>query len=557
MKRTLKEIIALADEMRPNALSSEVKAVWLNEAEHIIQTEILLIAPPDLTEYVPYEEKKDIPLTLDSGNDGIYLSYLTAMIDFADKEYAGYNNAIGLFNEQLDTYAKWYVRTHKNGEPLVSGMYLSAYGLAVAHGYTGTEDQWLLSLKGEKGDTGHGLNIKGIYESLEALLSGVLNPSEGDIYQVGTDDSDKTLYLYNGSSWKDIGSYRGEKGDKGDTGEKGADGKSAAITGVTAAVDTTTGTPAVIVNMSGTESERSFDFAFSGLKGEKGDKGDPGEKGEKGDAGGLSADLANSPGGYVAIDEDNNVNLVPADQALSRRIQLGDNSYILLTLKENLEGIGANVVFNPTVNTSSCGFKISSSGIFNVDLPMGANVNLYLSEINKPVLYNTSSKKTLYLISDSGDEVSELSDLLNGESVLSLLTDIPALKAAVTTPVKTSVDSPLVINTVYDLGEQTNLSFSLPGNDVYSTEASVKTGDYIQIDFISGETATNLIIQGCSLGFVPDGETGELVEVYAPVIGYIPTPEANKLYSLYCDWGRVNATEYGWRVNYEEYPLEA
>ncbi len=154
MKRTLKEIIALADSIRPNAFCEEVKASWVNEAEHIIQTEILLIAPPDLTEYVPYEEKKDIPLTLETGNDGIYLSYLTAMIDFADKEYAGYNNSIALFNEQLDTYAKWYVRTHKAGEPLISGMYLSAYGIAVSHGYTGTEEEWLLSLKGEKGDTG-------------------------------------------------------------------------------------------------------------------------------------------------------------------------------------------------------------------------------------------------------------------------------------------------------------------------------------------------------------------------------------------------------------------
>lgn len=154
MKRTLKEIIALADSIRPNAFSEEAKASWVNEAEHIIQTEILSIAPPDLTEYVPYEDKKEVPLTLESGNDGIYLSYLTAMIDFADKEYAGYNNSIALFNEQLDTYAKWYVRTHKDGEPLISGMYLSAYGIALSHGYTGTEEEWLLSLKGDRGEKG-------------------------------------------------------------------------------------------------------------------------------------------------------------------------------------------------------------------------------------------------------------------------------------------------------------------------------------------------------------------------------------------------------------------
>lgn len=47
-------------------------------------------------------------------------------------------------------------------------------------------------------------------------------------------------------------------------------GKDATITDVTASVDGTTGNPSVSVTMGGTASERSFHFAFSGLKGEKG-----------------------------------------------------------------------------------------------------------------------------------------------------------------------------------------------------------------------------------------------------------------------------------------------
>ena len=53
-------------------------------------------------------------------------------------------------------------------------------------------------------------------------------------------------------------------------------GESAKITGATASVDGTSGTPSVEVTSGGTALERSFNFSFSGLKGEKGDKGDTG-----------------------------------------------------------------------------------------------------------------------------------------------------------------------------------------------------------------------------------------------------------------------------------------
>ena len=46
------------------------------------------------------------------------------------------------------------IRGRPPGMPYDHGYYLSAYALAVMHGFTGTEEEWLESLKGEAGATG-------------------------------------------------------------------------------------------------------------------------------------------------------------------------------------------------------------------------------------------------------------------------------------------------------------------------------------------------------------------------------------------------------------------
>jgi hypothetical protein len=70
------------------------------------------------------------------------------MIDFARGEYSTYSNTYELFNEWWNEYAAWYALMYDpaSGKGEIKGYYVSAYAIAVKHGYKGTEEEWLSEL---------------------------------------------------------------------------------------------------------------------------------------------------------------------------------------------------------------------------------------------------------------------------------------------------------------------------------------------------------------------------------------------------------------------------
>lgn len=124
----------------------------------------------------------------------------------------------------------------------------SAYQIAVANGFVGTESEWLESLKGQKGDPG-------VSARFEIVGADALAPGAAPtVTEMPGSTAQYRLYK--------LGIPQGQKGNKGDKGDKG-------------------------------------DVGATGPQGPKGDTGETGPQGPKGDTGGTSLPIAraNVPAG--------------------------------------------------------------------------------------------------------------------------------------------------------------------------------------------------------------------------------------------------------------------
>ena len=109
---TLAGVIAMVDDMKPNAFSNDTKTQWVNEVESMVQTEVLLFASEQIITYT-YAQDSTEELLVQPPHDKLYWSYLVAMIDFANGEYNKYQNTMQVFNAHFGEFMRWFARNYR------------------------------------------------------------------------------------------------------------------------------------------------------------------------------------------------------------------------------------------------------------------------------------------------------------------------------------------------------------------------------------------------------------------------------------------------------------
>lgn len=298
----------------PAEIDDTILLDWLNQVEGQILHEIFLLA---LSEITPYTTTPTEALAAPYPYDGIYLLWMEAQVDFANGEYERYTNTMQRYNVAWNDLARHIAKCIRPvyGRAVEQGYYLSAYGIAKAHGYTGTEAEWLASLKGAAGAPGKDgkpFHWRGAWDASTSYAKLDAVEHNGSCY-VWTDDADSTAGDEPGVD--ELWELCAAKGAKGDTGAAGAAG------------------PQGPQGPQGEKGEKG-DTGPQGPQGEKGDKGDTGPQGPQGPQGpagsGGSAELPPVLGNLAAQIGDAAAGTIP--------VYAGDEAWVAKKLMDTYTG---------------------------------------------------------------------------------------------------------------------------------------------------------------------------------------------------------------------------
>lgn len=181
----IKDAISNTRALSGNAVDDNTLCRWLSELDGRLMLDFY-----KGSEWMSYSlpQDEDHELLVPFPWDELYVHYLEAMVYYSNGEFDRYRNSYEMFNKKELDYRQWYARNQlpitlealarrdctvvTEGRGSKPFWYLSAYSLAVKHGYTGTEEEWLAELVGPPGPAGGVNTFNG--------RTGAVMPAAGD-----------------------------------------------------------------------------------------------------------------------------------------------------------------------------------------------------------------------------------------------------------------------------------------------------------------------------------------------------------------------------------------
>ena len=105
---TINELFDYTDEQFPNQYSSPLKMEWINTLEKEIFDYLGMF-----DDEIEFTKHTSVTETLQIDEPDIYALYIAARADFANGEYARYNNKVAQFNAFFDDWKSKYLRHHQ------------------------------------------------------------------------------------------------------------------------------------------------------------------------------------------------------------------------------------------------------------------------------------------------------------------------------------------------------------------------------------------------------------------------------------------------------------
>ena len=229
------------------AVDQSVMCRWLSELDG--QLSLTLYKTDSIIQYqMPGENEESPVLLVPYPWDGMYIHYLEAMCYYTTGDFGRYQNSMAMFNLGEKRFREWCIRMHYPAlgdtlKEMAEGTtavvdptsalsnikyYLSAYAIAVKHGYKGSETQWLESLVGPQGEKGAPFTYADFTPAQLAALTGPQGPQgetgprgeKGDTGAQGP-KGDTGAQGPAGPAGESIVGPQGPKGDTGETGARG------------------------------------------------------------------------------------------------------------------------------------------------------------------------------------------------------------------------------------------------------------------------------------------------------------------------------------------------